>query len=58
MNCTRHLANSKQKYKLYFKLLHQKIAKYQLEAQDIFNIDKKGFLISIISRSKKVFSKH
>ncbi|KAF1975868.1 hypothetical protein BU23DRAFT_579057 [Bimuria novae-zelandiae CBS 107.79] len=53
----RHLANSKLKYRLYFELLHRKITKYHLKAQDIYNIDKKGFLISLIGRSKRIFSR-
>jgi hypothetical protein len=57
MDRTRHLADSEQKYELYFELLHQKIAEYQLEARDIFNMDEKGFLIGIVGRSKRVFSK-
>jgi hypothetical protein len=46
MDRTRHLADFESKYGLYFELLHQKITEYQLEAQDRYNIDKKGFLVS------------
>ncbi|KAF1976122.1 hypothetical protein BU23DRAFT_578892 [Bimuria novae-zelandiae CBS 107.79] len=53
----RHLANSKLKYRLYFVLLHRKITKYYLKARDIYNINKKGFLISLIGRSKRIFSR-
>ncbi|KAF1971129.1 hypothetical protein BU23DRAFT_590765 [Bimuria novae-zelandiae CBS 107.79] len=51
MDRTRHLANSKLKYRLYFELLHRKITEYHLEARDIYNIDKKGFLIGLIGRT-------
>ncbi|KAF1972986.1 hypothetical protein BU23DRAFT_580732 [Bimuria novae-zelandiae CBS 107.79] len=54
---TRYLANSKLKYYFYFKLLHRKITKYYLKARDIYNMDKKGFLISLIGRSKRIFSR-
>ena len=57
MDRTRHLADSELKYRLYFKLLHQKITEYHLEAQDIYNIDEKGFLIGLIGRSKRIFSR-
>ena len=53
----RHLADSESKYRLYFELLHQKITQYQLEARDIYNMDEKGFLIGIINRGKRIFSK-
>ena len=54
---TRHLADSESKYRLYFELLHRKITKYHLKARDIYNIDKKGFLISLIGISKRIFSR-
>jgi hypothetical protein len=57
MDRTRHLADSESKYRLYFELLHQKITQYHLEARDIYNMDEKGFLIGITSRSKRIFSK-
>jgi hypothetical protein len=57
MDRTRHQADSGSKYRLYFELLHQKITEYQLEARDIYNMDEKGFLIGILSRSKRIFSR-
>lgn len=45
------------KYELYFALLHEKMVQYNIKARDIYNIDEKGFLISILSRSKWVFSR-
>ncbi|CAE7002770.1 Pogo transposable element [Pyrenophora teres f. teres] len=57
MDRTRHLADSESKYRLYFELLHQKISEYHLEARDIYNMDEKGFLIGLIGRSKRIFSR-
>jgi len=57
MDRTRHLADPKSKYRLYFELLHQTITEYQLEARDIYNMDEKGFLISLIGRSKRILSR-
>ena len=57
MDRQRHLADSELKYRFYFELLQQKITEYQLEARDIHNIDEKGFLIGLIGRSKRIFSK-
>jgi hypothetical protein len=54
---TRHLADSESKYRLYFELLSQKIAQYNLEARDIYNMDEKGFLLGVVGRSKRIFSK-
>jgi hypothetical protein len=57
MDRSRHLADSESKYRLYFELLHQKITEYHLEARDIYNMDEKGFLIGLIGRSKRIFSR-
>ena len=57
MDRTRHLADSESKYRLYFELLHRKITQYHLEARDIYNMDEKGFLIGLIGRGKRIFSR-
>ncbi|KAF1363885.1 hypothetical protein EJ07DRAFT_41902, partial [Lizonia empirigonia] len=57
MDRTRHLVDSESKYRLYLELLHQKITEYHLEARDIYNMDEKGFLIGLIGRSKRIFSR-
>ncbi|KAI1672200.1 hypothetical protein L13192_03059 [Pyrenophora tritici-repentis] len=57
MDRNRHKADSEAKYSLYFKLLHDKMKEYNVEPSHIFNIDKKGFLIRVTRRSKRVFNK-
>ncbi|KAF1965716.1 hypothetical protein BU23DRAFT_488602, partial [Bimuria novae-zelandiae CBS 107.79] len=49
-------ANFKTKYKTYFNILYLKIKEYNILLSNTYNIDKKGFLISIIRRFKRVFS--
>ncbi|KAF1980539.1 hypothetical protein BU23DRAFT_444525, partial [Bimuria novae-zelandiae CBS 107.79] len=49
-------ADSKTKYEAYFDLLHLKIEEYNILSCNTYNIDEKGFLISVIGRSKRVFS--
>ena len=44
------------KYILYFKLLKKKIKQYRVELQHIYNIDKKGFLVGILLKIKRIFS--
>jgi hypothetical protein len=53
----RHKADSLSKYTLYFSLLHDKMSKYDVEARNIYNMDEKGFLLGILTRSKRVFSR-
>ncbi|KAF2742948.1 DDE-domain-containing protein [Sporormia fimetaria CBS 119925] len=57
MDNNRHKADSETKYSLYFDLLRHKITEYNIEARHTYNMDEKGFLIGIISRSKRVFSR-
>jgi hypothetical protein len=57
MDSNRHKADSEEKYRLYFSLLHCKIDQYHIEPRHTYNIDEKGFLIGILSRSKRVFSR-
>jgi hypothetical protein len=47
MDNNRHQADSGGKYSLYFKLLREKMAQYDVEPRHTYNMDKKGFLIGI-----------
>ena len=58
MDVVRKRADSTFKYTLYFKLLKRKIKEYKINPQLIYNIDKKGFLIKVLLKMKKIFSKH
>jgi hypothetical protein len=53
----RHQADSISKYTLYFSLLHEKMSKYDVEARNIYNMDEKGFMLGVLTRSKRVFSR-
>jgi hypothetical protein len=54
-NCFR--ADSYDKYKLNFDLLHGKMQEYEVEAGNMYNMDEKGFMLGTIRLSKRVFSK-
>ena len=43
MDRKRHKADLEVKYRLYFKLLHDKMKDYNVEPSNIFNIDEKSF---------------
>jgi hypothetical protein len=58
MDANRHSADSYSKYKLYFNLLHDKITQYNVQPHNIYDIDVKGFMIGVLRRSKRVFSRH
>ena len=53
----RHQADSLDKYDSYFDLLYEKIAEYEIEQRLSWNMDEKGFMIGVLGRTKRVFSK-
>jgi hypothetical protein len=57
METGRHKADSGAKYSQYFELLHHKIAEYDLQPENTYNMDEKGFMIGVCGRSKRVFDK-
>jgi hypothetical protein len=54
---SRHQADLGLKYKLYFDLLMDKISQYNVEPRHIYNMDEKGFMLGVLTRSKRVFSR-
>ncbi|KAF1922586.1 uncharacterized protein M421DRAFT_77728 [Didymella exigua CBS 183.55] len=58
MDSNRHYAELYTKYKQYFNILYSKINEYNVELENTYNIDEKGFIIGVISRLKRVFNKH
>jgi hypothetical protein len=54
---SRHQADSQLKYNLYFKLLRSKLSQCDIEPCNTYNIDEKGFMLGILTRSERVFSK-
>ena len=54
---SRHQAESQSKYSLYFELLRSKISKYNIKPRHMYNMNEKGFMLGILTRSKRVFSR-
>jgi hypothetical protein len=57
MDLNRHNAKSQYKYKSYFVLLQQKVTQYNILPENTYNMDKKGFAIGVLGRTKQVFSR-
>ncbi|KAJ8109308.1 hypothetical protein OPT61_g7556 [Boeremia exigua] len=57
IDSNRHHADSIDRYRLYFELLHRKIAEYNVLPEDTYNMDEKGFAIGVAGRSKRIFDK-
>ncbi|CEL07079.1 hypothetical protein ASPCAL10244 [Aspergillus calidoustus] len=57
MDSNRKRADSAYKYARYFDLLARKMDQYKVEAENIYNMDEKGFLIGMLSKGLRIFSK-
>ena len=57
IDSSRKKADSAFKYSLYFNALKEKMEEYDVQPEDIYNMDEKGFLIGILSKCKRIFSK-
>ena len=44
-------------YKDYFELPEAKIKQYNIETKNVYNLDEKGFLIGILNKMKRVYTK-
>jgi hypothetical protein len=57
MASERHAADSHSKYSLFFDMLELKIAEKNIQPEQTYNMDEKGFMIGRIGRQKRVFSR-
>jgi hypothetical protein len=56
-DCNKHVADSEESYHRYFELLHSKMRQYNIDAENVYNMNEKSFFVGITGRSKRVFSK-
>jgi hypothetical protein len=57
LDAARSKADSAYRYALYFKQLEENIEKYKIEPWLTYNMDEKGFLMGVLSKQKRIFSK-
>jgi hypothetical protein len=53
----RKKAESVYYYSLYFELLGRKIKEYDIQPRNMYNMDEKGFLIGLLAKVRRVFSR-
>jgi hypothetical protein len=53
VDANRHLADSYEKYRLHFELLHGKMSEYRVLPENTYNMRDNGFMIGVIKRSKE-----
>ena len=57
MDANRHRADSGSKYEKYFALLRDAITRFDIQPENTYNMDEKGFALGVLNRSKRVFSR-
>jgi hypothetical protein len=57
MDNSRYKADSERKYSLYFDLLRERIEQYHIEPHHMYNMDEKGFMLGVVGRSRRIFSR-
>jgi hypothetical protein len=57
MEGNRHEADNSERCRLYFDLLTRKVKGFDVLPRDTYNMDEKGFMIRVISKTKRVFDK-
>lgn len=57
IDAARKGADSAFKYNLYFELLRKKIEQYDIQPEHMYNMAEKGFMIGVLVKMKRVFSK-
>jgi len=57
LDAARTKVDSEHEYKGYFDLVLQKIQQYNVQTANIYNMDEKGFLLSFLTKAKRIFLK-
>ena len=57
LDLARHKAESRQMTERYFDTIEQKIEEYSITAENIYNMDEKGFMIGQLQKRRRIFSK-
>ena len=57
MDVARRKADSHHHYSSYFQLLEEKMAKYDIQASNTYNMDEKGFSLGSLHKTRRVFTK-
>jgi hypothetical protein len=57
IDTARKKADSALYYSLYFELVGRKITEYDIQPENIYNMDEKGFLIGFLKKARRIFTK-
>lgn len=57
IDLARHRADSRSSYEAYFAIVGQKVEECKISADNIYNMDGKGFLIGKLHRTRRIFAR-
>jgi hypothetical protein len=57
LDLARHKAGSEASYRQYFTVMRQKIDQYNIQPQNCYDMDEKGFLIGYLQKVRRIFPK-
>jgi transposase-like protein len=57
IDLARHRADSRSNYEAYFAIIGQKIEEYKISADNMYNMDEKGFLIGRLQKTRRIFTR-
>ena len=57
LDLARHKADTRASYSQYFEIIGQKIEQYNITANNVYNMDEKGFMIGQMQKLYRVFTK-
>jgi hypothetical protein len=57
LDCQRFQADTPDRYKEYFDILHKKMRKHRIQQRFTYNMNEKGFMLGVEGKTKRWFSK-
>lgn len=57
IDLARHKADSRSNYEAYSAIIGQKVEEYSISADNIYNMDEKGFLIGKLQKTRRIFTR-
>lgn len=57
LELARHKADTEASYERYFSVMGEKIRRYDISPENMYNMDEKGFLLGKLQKTKRVFTK-
>jgi hypothetical protein len=57
IDLVRHRADSRSNYEAFFAIVCQKVEGYEISADNMYNVDETGFLVSKLQKTRRIFAR-